>query len=142
MYLSDVFSRSGRDLFSDLERLIDAVDSGHAAITAGAATSGLDVWANDDALQVSLDAPGVDPASIDLSVLGDSLTIRGTALPVEGERSWLRRERSLATFARTVRLPYAVDADHAEARYANGVITVTLHRQAGSKPQRIAVKAA
>jgi HSP20 family protein len=143
MFISDVFtSRGGRDLFADLERLIEAVDRGHAAVASSSASSNLDIWANDDALQVSLDAPGIDPASIDLTVLGDSLTIRGQALPSDGEREWLRRERAPATFARTVRLPYPVDAEHAEARYTDGVITATLHRQAGSKPQRISVQAA
>lgn len=138
MHLDPFFSRTHRDLFADLERLFEAVDR---APLATSASQGLDVWANEDALQVVLDAPGLDPASIDCSVLGDTLTIRGQAVDAGGT-GWLRRERPTGTLARTVRLPYAVDSDHAEARYRDGVLSITLHRQAGTKPQRIAVQAA
>jgi HSP20 family protein len=147
MYLTDIFSRGGRDLFSDLERLIDAFDrSSASAFMSSTATTGLDLWANEDGLQVlqvTLDAPGLDPASIELAVLGDTLTIKAKAMDENDEqRTWLRKELSSGMFTRTVRLPYAVDAEHAEARYADGVISVTLQRQASSKPQRIAIKAA
>lgn len=140
MYLADVFPRSGRDLFADLERLLTETE--HSLATSS--TTGLDLWANEDALQVALDAPGLDPASIDLSVLGDTLTIRAATSGTEADqqRSWLRRERPSGTFARSVHLPYAVDSERAEARYRDGVLTITLHRQAGSKPQRITVQAA
>lgn len=140
MYIADVFSRGGRDLFADLEHLLDAVDRSHS--TAIPSTTGLDVWANDDALQVTLDAPGLDPTSIDLSVLGDSLTVRANLAAPTDQRTWLRRERPTGAIARTVRLPYAVDNNQAKAQYRDGVLTVSLIRQAGSKPQRIVVQAA
>ena len=140
MHLTDHFSHGGRSLFTELERLIDAID--HATPSTATTAQGLDLWANDDALHVVLDAPGLDPASIDCSVLGDNLTIHGTASTTAAPTTVLRRERSSGTIARTVHLPYAVDGEHAEAHYRDGVLAITLHRRAGSKPQRIAVQAA
>jgi HSP20 family protein len=51
-----------------------------------------------------------------------------------------RRERSYGLYARSFALPAIVDASKAEARYENGVLTVTLPKHADARPKRIAVK--
>jgi len=144
MYLAHALARPFAhqlyDPTTDMHRLFEALDYQYTSVTPS--TNELDLYASDESLRLTIDAPGLDPASIDLSVLGDTLTIRATAAAAPTPRAWLRRERSANALTRTVHLPYAVDAEKAEARYRHGVISITLHRQAGSKPQRIAVQAA
>jgi HSP20 family protein len=95
----------------------------------------------DDAM-VSIELPGVDIDKIDISVIGDSLTIDGVRDPVvlrDGE-SYHRQERGSGRFTRTVRLPFTVEADKVDARYEKGVLSITLPRKEADKPKKIVIK--
>jgi HSP20 family protein len=85
--------------------------------------------------------PGLDADSIGITVIGDTMTIRGKR---ESARSgdYHCRERGDWEFARSVRLPFTVDADATEARYSKGVLSVALRRPEAQKPKKIGVKAA
>ncbi len=96
-----------------------------------------------DDIKVAMECPGMTRDDIELSVTGDVLTVKGNRpaeKDVENER-YLRRERRAGQFARSVQLPDRVQADKAEARYENGILTVTIPRAEEAKPKRIAVKA-
>jgi len=69
-------------------------------------------------------------------------TLRGSRQPEEvGEGvTFHRRERRFGSFTRTFRLPFDVDADKVEARFQNGVLSITLPRAEADKPKKIAVK--
>jgi HSP20 family protein len=102
----------------------------------------LNVWAKDDDMLVTAELPGFSPDSINLSVLGNTLTLSGSRkeeeLP-EGAQVH-RRECACGEFSRTVRLPYTVDADKVEAAFENGILTVKLARAEADKPRKISVK--
>jgi len=51
-------------------------------------------------------------------------------------------ERRFGSFQRSVRLPAGVDTEKVSAQHANGVVTITLKKQPGATPKRIAVKTA
>ena len=98
----------------------------------------------DDEVIVTSEMPGVDPADVDLSVEGDSLSITGSRKPrelVEGQK-WHRRERGTGNFYRTVQLPFNVESSKVKAEYAKGVLSVTLPRAEADKPRKITVKTA
>ena len=107
------------------------------------ATFPLNVWHDDNAIYVEGDLPGVDRATLDVTVTGgDKLTIRAERLApakVDGV-TWLRHERPIGAYARVIALPVPVDADKVEATYTNGVLKVTLPKIAAVKPRTVPVK--
>src|SRR5947208_13567036 len=94
-----------------------------------AATFPLNVWQDENAIYVEGDLPGVDRATLDVTVTGgDKLTIRAERLapvPAEGV-TWLRQERPVGSYGRVIALPVPVDAEKVAATYVNGVLKVTL----------------
>ena len=86
----------------------------------------------------------VDPETIELSVVGKSLTLRGARQSEElkeGE-TYHRRERWEGSFSKTVQLPFTVESDKVNARFTRGVLTVELPRAEAEKPRKIIVKTA
>jgi HSP20 family protein len=108
-----------------------------------AATFPLNVWQDANAIYVEGDLPGVDRATLEVTVTeGDKLAIhaqRPAPEKVEGV-TWLRQERATGSFARVIALPFPVDAEKVEASYNNGVLKVTLPKIAAVKPRTIPVK--
>ena len=84
----------------------------------------LDVSESDDAVIVDVEVPGIDPASLDISVAGDVLTIRGEKPGQDGRppRHFHRMERRYGAFTRSLTLPAAVEADRVEAKAHLGVL--------------------
>lgn len=103
----------------------------------------LNVWEDDHALYVAADLPGLDPATIDVTVTeGNQLTIQGErAAPDIQGAVWVRQERPVGRFARGVALPALVDADKVEAVYADGVLRLTLPKHEAAKPRKVQVRA-
>ena len=91
---------------------------------------------------VTTEIPGVDPQAIDISVVGKSLTLRGSRHPEElqeGE-SYHRRERWYGQFTKTIDLPFNVQVDKVAARFSRGVLSIELPRAEAEKPRKITVK--
>ena len=107
------------------------------------ATFPLNVWQDENAIYVEADLPGVDRATLEVTVTeGDKLTIkaqRPTPVKVEGV-TWLRQERASGNFARVLGLPFPVDAEKVEASYNAGLLKVTLPKIAAVKPRVVPVK--
>jgi len=101
----------------------------------------LNVWANQDEALVTAELPGVNPDDLDISVVGETVTLSGSrALPETGEDiTWHRHERWHGEFSRTMQLPFRIDADNVDASYQNGVLKVTLPRAQEDRPKRISV---
>ena len=99
--------------------------------------------AGQDGLVLTAEIPGVNPAELDVTVQRDLVTLKGDRQPepLQEGQTYTRRERFTEPFARTIQLPFEVDPQQVEARYANGVLTLTLSRPAEHKPTRVAVKA-
>jgi len=117
-------------LFDDVlrGRLADAVQAGlHPAAPI---TPVMDVSSNDQAVRVTVELPGIDSNDIDITLDGDLLTIRAekTVDSIDPGDSYHVVERSYGKVQRTVRLPCAVMEEGAQARFDNGVLTVTLPR--------------
>lgn len=93
-------------------------------------------------LVVQTNLPGVKPADVSVTVVGSTLTIKGTASQKEEFQgaNYIRRERHTASFSRSVALPVSVDAEHAEAKFHNGVLTLTLPKAETVRPKTIQVK--
>ena len=102
----------------------------------------LNVWSNEESLLVTAEVPGVSPDDIDVNVIGETLTLSGTREPdelKEGAR-YHRQERGYGKFSRTLQLPFPVTVEKIEAKFKNGVLSVSLPRAEEDKPRKIAVK--
>lgn len=87
-----------------------------------------------------LDLPGVDPASVDLDVERNVLTVRAQRLAdLPQGAQVLADERTLGTFTRQVLLGDALDTDHIEADYDQGVLTVRIPVTEKAKPRKIRI---
>src|SRR5215203_6221651 len=111
-----------------------------------ASSLALDVKETPDSFVVTASVPGVPPSDIDITVLGDTLRIRGSRKDEveetgEGNR-WLLRERRFGAFERTVSLPSVVDSEGASADFKDGVLTIMLPKADVAKPRSIPVKGA
>ena len=87
--------------------------------------------------------PGVEPNDVEVSVVGDELTLRGKVnaqAAAEGEVV-LRRERPAGEFARTLRLPFRADAAGVKAVCKNGILRISIPKSAEEKPRAIAIEA-
>lgn len=120
----------------------------HAATADGVAsawTPAIDLYEAPGELTLVVDLPGVDPTTIDLSLTGAILTIRGersAALPTPGDAPARPRvrERAAGAFFRQVTLVDEVDFDRVEAQARDGVLTVRLPRRVAAQARTIPIQ--
>jgi HSP20 family protein len=93
---------------------------------------------------IHADLPGVEPKNIDVSLEKGVLTIRGRRdLESRDEKRGFRRvERVSGEFFRRFSLPDTADSQSVKARFTNGVLEVSIPKQAQVLPRRISVEAA
>ena len=100
----------------------------------------LDVYTTEEELVISVAVPGVEPDDVDITIEGDTLTIKGEIKgPIENV-NYVIQERPYGQFNRTLRLNMPVQADKAEASFDRGVLTLTIPKQEESKPRTIKIK--
>lgn len=102
----------------------------------------INIWINADEAVLTTEIPGIDAKSVDISVAGKTVTVRGSREPEkeEGAQTYHRRERWYGQFSKTLELPFNVEADAVEARFRKGVLKVTLPKAHAEKPRTIKVK--
>jgi HSP20 family protein len=122
------------DPFREFDRLADQLWSGAQRAVA------MDAYRLGDEFQVDLDLPGIDPASIDL-------TVENNVLTVSASRHWegkdgvevLAAERPHGTFTRQLFLGESLDTDRMDASYDNGVLTLRIPVADQAKPRKVAI---
>jgi HSP20 family protein len=103
----------------------------------------LDMYETDQDVVVKLAVSGVKPEDIQVTVVGDTLTIKGELKSEEQtqERNYHLRERRYGKFVRTVTLPAPIEVDTTTAEFENGVLTLTAPKREEVKPKTVEVKA-
>jgi HSP20 family protein len=103
----------------------------------------VDVIEEKDRFVLRADIPGVEPDDIEINMDNGVLSLAGSRTqekPDEG--AGLRRiERLSGRFYRRFTLPDTADAENVAAKYVNGILEVTVPKQAQVLPRRIAVEA-
>lgn len=135
--LSD-FEQARREMM----RLFDSVASESSASASGVFPP-LNVSQDEDNVFVRAEIPGIDPDQLAISVLRNRVSIAGKReIQLEqGKVAYHRRERPEGSFNRALTLPVEIDAERVEARYTNGILTLTLPKAEAAKPRQIAVRA-
>jgi HSP20 family protein len=102
----------------------------------------INVTQDGDNFYVRAEIPGIAADDLAISALRNRLSISGKReIAAEHDRvSYHRRERAEGSFDRTVMLPGPVDAERVEAKYADGILSLTLPKAEEAKPRQIMLK--
>jgi|FLYN01.1.fsa_nt_gi HSP20 family protein len=110
--------------------------------TFNGASLAFDAFETDTAYTVMAALPGLTPDQINVRFQDGTLTISAEIpQPTFPENARvLLQERAFGQFSRSITLPQPVDADHVEATYENGILTLTLPKSPEAQPKLISVK--
>lgn len=103
----------------------------------------IEMYEKNNHFVVKAELPGVKKEDVDISITGDTLTIKGerkTSKEVKDE-DYYRCESHYGSFSRSITLPAAVDPKKIEASYENGVLEVQLPKARESVPTKVEIKA-
>jgi len=102
----------------------------------------LNVTQDADNYYLRAEMPGMKSSELSISALRNRVTLAGKReIQREHERvSYHRKERPEGSFNRTVTLPAEIDAQRIDAKYANGILALTLPKADEAKPRQITVK--
>src|SRR3978361_400732 len=127
------------DPFRELDRMTQQL-FGTNGTTTRPAVMPMDAYRAGEQFVVHFDLPGVDPASIDLDVERNVLTVKAERTPAYGEDVELQvAERPRGVFSRQLFLGDTLDADRIEANYDAGVLTLRIPIAEKAKPRKIEV---
>lgn len=102
----------------------------------------MNIWTSEDGAIVTAEVPGIEIKDLEISVVGETLTLSGErkAEEVKEDMRYHRQERGQGEFTRTIELPFPIDANKVEAVLEKGILIVNLPRTEAAKPKKIAVK--
>ena len=124
------------DPFRELDRLSQQVFGTAARPSA----MPIDAYRKGNAFYVHFDLPGVDPASIDLTVEQNVLMVRAERPPMAGTGvEMIVSERPGGTFTRQLFLGETLDTEHIKADYNAGVLTLTIPVVEAAKPRKLSI---
>ena len=110
----------------------------------GAFSPKVDVTESDKEIKISAELPGMEEKDIDVSLQNDMLIIKGEKKEEKEDKGkdYYRMERSYGSFSRTIPLPVEVETDKVDARFKNGLLSITLPKtaKAVAETKKIAVK--
>lgn len=103
----------------------------------------VNIWTNPEGAVVSAELPGINPNELEISVMGNAVTINGRREPEDLARdaTYHRRERLTGQFTRTLEVPFRVEPSKVSAEYKRGVLNILLPRAEEDRPKKIAIKA-
>ena len=121
---------------------------GHDRTPSGADSERMAWWpavesyAKDGDLHVRVALPGVDAKDVEVTVADNCLTIRGERKAKTEEQNGARfvREFAYGSFERALALPEGVDSGKVQARFANGMLDVTVPGPIAVAPKKIEVQ--
>lgn len=137
------------DPFREMERLRDEMDRflGEGVGRTGLlperlSTFPVDVYQTGNEVMVKAAVPGVKPEDVKIELLGNMLTITGERKEEKEtkEENYTMREMRMGRFQRQIMLPAEVNPDAAQAKFEDGVVTLTLPISEKAKPKTIQVK--
>jgi len=114
----------------------------HAPSEEMAWTPAVEIYEKGDKFVVRAEIPAMKKEELDISVVGDTLTIKGErkAKSEAKDEDYYRCELCYGKFSRYVALPSAVQADKVEATYENGILEITVPKAEEAKPKKIEIK--
>src|ERR1035437_6636212 len=111
------------------------------SLTAGAFAPPVDIYEDEQSIQLKLEVPGIDEKDLDIKVENNVLTVSGERKfeKEEKEENFRRVERRYGSFVRSFTLPTTVDSEGITADYTAGVLKLKLAKRVEAKPKQIKV---
>lgn len=137
------------DFFANLDRLQREFQrySGPASSIRGFGRGGfpaLNVGSTPESVEIYAFAPGLDPATVDVTVDRGVLTLSGerkSELPGDGAKAAIHiNERFAGSFRRVVSLTDDVDPESTKAKYCDGVLHISIKRRTATQTRRINIQ--
>jgi HSP20 family protein len=102
----------------------------------------IDLYQTNDNVVVKAALPGMTAEDVEISVAGDTLTLKGEIRQKDEKEdaAYLIREQRYGRFERSLMLPTEVQSDKAKAEFENGILTITLPKSKQVRPKTITVK--
>jgi HSP20 family protein len=121
-----------------LQSAFTPVTGGHGDMSSGVAAN---IWETNDAYQIALLAPGIDPEQVEITALRNTITVAGSlevGQPEGAKTIW--QEFGPSQFRRQIGLPSEVEGDGIQAAYRNGILLLTAPKSEHAKPRQIKVE--
>jgi HSP20 family protein len=144
---NDTPALSLRDAFSQVfdNTFAPVLNNGPSSYQAGYNQPGTaaNIWESGDEYQIAVMIPGVDPDKVNLTTVGNTLTIEGAlelSAPEGAKSVW--QEFGPTQFRRQISLPSGVDSEHIKAMYRNGILLLTVPKAEHAKSRSIKIQPA
>ena len=129
------------DLHDDINRLFSTSLRRGSLENVNAFVPSLELREEDDKFLLRADIPGIERKDTDISVVGNTLTLKGDRKAEESrkEKGYYYSERVFGTFQRSIELPSEVDSEKVTATYKDGVLEVVVPKSEKAKPKQIRI---
>jgi len=136
--------------FFDVDKTLEEIDRmfGTAGLPLGLRSvprgtfPAVNIYDHGNSVVLTAEIPGVKTEDLELTVLNDSVTLKGHRQDEakEDDDHFYRKERPTGMFTRTLSLQDAVDPDSVKAEYRNGILKVTMEKAEKAKAKKIEIK--
>ena len=124
---------------TDVEGLMEDF-LGKQGFARGVSFPALNIWEQEHELFVEAELPGYRQEDLDISVVGNELTLKGSRDDGTAEGvTFHRRERATTEFSRLVELPVDIDAEKVQATLQDGVLRIVLPKAETARPKRVPI---
>jgi len=136
------FNRSLPTFFETLERVTREFEDLTNSYSTSTISPKINLYRGKDGLILTAKVAGVDPKDLDISIVGQTLTIKGSyKSDIDEEKvSVHRKEIKEGSFTRTLELPFKVEVDKVEAEFNSGILKINMPQADSDKPKKIEVK--
>jgi HSP20 family protein len=126
-----------------MDRLFDDAFTRPISVSGVSGMPAIDMYQTNDDVVVKATLPGLNPEDVDITVTGETLTLRGEFKQEneEKETNYHIREQRYGSFERSILLPTDVESNKAKANFDNGILTITMPIAEAVKPKSITIKA-
>lgn len=132
-------------LANDVDRLFgrmcEDLPRVHAGWDSHRAYPAVNIWEDEDNVYAEAELPGIKMEDIEVSVVGNELTLKGERKQDDAIKgNYHRQERGVGGFTRVLQLPIDIDTQKVEATLRNGVLLITLPKTAAARPRKVEVR--
>lgn len=128
------------ELQEEIDRVLGSTFPRRGEVPTGNWLPPVDVKEEEEEFVLFVDLPGINEKEVEITVVGDQLTIKGERKAPEDREKFLRRERVFGPFSRSFLLRVPVEVDKVSATYKNGVLEIHLPKSSATKPRKINVQ--
>ncbi len=134
-------NEEGTDLFSVAKRLAEDPFWKKPSRWSEFQAPSLDLSESEDEYLIEMEAPGLEPDDLEVTLSDNTLTLKGEKSREEEyeDRDYHRTERRFGTFTRQVHLPDVANEDEVEAEYERGILRISVPKAPEAQTKEISV---